>query len=47
MKDSNSVTSTSNTFMYCYTAKQGSIYTLDNVPTFTETGSTYRYNGGV
>ena len=47
MKDSISVTSIDNTFMYCYTAKQGSIFTLDNVPTFTEIGSLYQYNAGV
>lgn len=41
-----SVSSSSNTFKYCYTAASGSVFKLTST-TFTDTGSTFSYNSAL
>lgn len=42
-----SITSTANTYKYCYTADDGAIFTLASGMSFTDSGSTFKENAGV
>jgi predicted outer membrane repeat protein len=47
MKNAISITSTSNTYKWCYIADKGAIYYLDNTPLTDSGGSQFLHNAAV